>query len=354
MQCPTCPTLLIELKVGGLELDECPRCLGMWFDPGELQRLMGEALQATRGMQQRYLPPTGDEKIPARSACPRCVSGRLVERDEAGHLLAGCARCGGAWVPGTLLSYILSVEDIPEDLEELESLAEAGGPIGERPDLLPTPPAGVPAVRLEPPPAQVASEASARPAEPPSPPAVRESPARPSTAPLPPPAPHAGFARRAAQPKAPTGACPACRSRFFEAVSHEGQGFHRCTKCEGLFFSRGGLPQFLSGRPGGWSAPESLVSPEPEGKPPCAVCAAPMNPMRWGDRPVRVWACEGCWSTFASAEGVRRFVWPERYLEESAQSAPALALWRAFDTFTDWLTRPRTTDAWRARFGRRW
>ncbi len=72
-----------------------------------------------------------------------------------------------------------------------------------------------------------------------------------------------------------------------------------------------------------------------------------MNVMRWQDRPVRIWACQGCWSTFASAEGVRRLVAPERYLEEDTQSKPAMAMWRAFDTFTDWLSRAPMVNSYR-------
>jgi Zn-finger nucleic acid-binding protein len=294
MQCPTCPALLLRLEVGAIELDECPRCLGMWFDQGELQALMGEALEATRNLQQRYLPPTGEEKVPARAACPRCVTGRLVEQEEGGHLLAGCRRCHGSWVPGTLLSYILSLEDLPEDPAEV-----AAAPAPAPPDIHPALPS--------------------------------------AAAPMPVPAPIVATRRPTPLPEV-KGKCPAC-ARALRPVTHEGQAFHRCESCEAVFFPRGGLPHFLSHKPRTYRPPASLAAMEPEGQRPCPGCQGAMDPMRWQSRPVRVWACEGCWGTFVSPEGVRRLVDPERYMEDAA-SGPALAVWRAFDRFTDWLVRP--------------
>ena len=64
-----------------------------------------------------------------------------------------------------------------------------------------------------------------------------------------------------------------------------------------------------------------------------------MAPMKWQSQPVRVWACETCWSTYVSAEGVRRFVEPEK-CQDPTSSGGAAAMWKAFDRFTEWLTRP--------------
>ena len=40
--CPVCPdnTALIKLAVGGLEVDECRECMGIWLDSGEIDRLV--------------------------------------------------------------------------------------------------------------------------------------------------------------------------------------------------------------------------------------------------------------------------------------------------------------------------
>ncbi len=320
MQCPTCPTLLLTLEVGPLELDECPRCLGMWFDKGELQGMLSRALDATRSLQQRYLPPTGEEQVPHRAACPRCVSGRLVAREEGGHQIAGCTRCSGAWIPGTLLSYILSVEDVPEDVAELAAT----------PPPLPLEEGPAPHEGKSVAPAALSAVAPALPEPAPAP----EVPLAAA------PSPRASPSASGPQSAAVAGRCLACSERF-RPVRHAGQAFHRCEGCEALYFPRGGLPQFLAHQPKGWRPPLSLTAPEPELERRCTCpgCDGLMSPMRWQNQSVRVWACETCWSTFVSAEGVRRFVEPEKY-QDPTSGGGAAAMWRAFDRFTDWLVKP--------------
>ncbi len=39
-RCPKCGADLIEVTYKGVEIDKCSRCLGLWLDCGELERVM--------------------------------------------------------------------------------------------------------------------------------------------------------------------------------------------------------------------------------------------------------------------------------------------------------------------------
>lgn len=43
--CPDCATKMREYRVGSVEVDRCPKCLGMWFDWGELEQAIGRSLE---------------------------------------------------------------------------------------------------------------------------------------------------------------------------------------------------------------------------------------------------------------------------------------------------------------------
>src|SRR5690349_6039042 len=43
--CPDCATKMREYRVGSVEVDRCPKCLGMWFDWGELEQATGRSLE---------------------------------------------------------------------------------------------------------------------------------------------------------------------------------------------------------------------------------------------------------------------------------------------------------------------
>jgi Zn-finger nucleic acid-binding protein len=39
MKCPKCDALLDEVTRAGILVDVCPRCLGMWLERGELEKI---------------------------------------------------------------------------------------------------------------------------------------------------------------------------------------------------------------------------------------------------------------------------------------------------------------------------
>jgi uncharacterized protein len=67
MNCPLCVDEVLDITHhGGIEIDVCPRCRGIWLDRGELDRLLGTS------------EPVG------RSAAPSRSGARDDEFDEIG------------------------------------------------------------------------------------------------------------------------------------------------------------------------------------------------------------------------------------------------------------------------------
>ncbi len=93
MHCPKCNSYTHTSHLGGVEIDFCPACGGVWCDAGELAQL---------AQTSNDLPPISDfnptSKTPYR--CPRC-GGNLEEKDyDRGGLVKidQCLRCQGIWL----------------------------------------------------------------------------------------------------------------------------------------------------------------------------------------------------------------------------------------------------------------
>lgn len=101
MNCPACENQLSEMEAGGIKVDVCRACGGIWFDNFELMKVdephesAGEALLDIAGGESVEV-----DHDRARS-CPRCDDMSLrrhffsplkqVEVDE-------CPGCGGIWL----------------------------------------------------------------------------------------------------------------------------------------------------------------------------------------------------------------------------------------------------------------
>jgi len=65
MQCPVCSEELKLAERQGVEIDYCPKCRGIWLDPGELDKIITRSatIESNRAHadnereQQHYTPP---------------------------------------------------------------------------------------------------------------------------------------------------------------------------------------------------------------------------------------------------------------------------------------------------------
>lgn len=92
--CPDCKISLRPVQSGAVEIDVCPACEGVWFDPGEFDALIGQRY-AGRGVesgaaQSTFLQLDG-------KPCPESHP-HMLGLDFDGIELAMCRPCRGIWV----------------------------------------------------------------------------------------------------------------------------------------------------------------------------------------------------------------------------------------------------------------
>lgn len=106
MKCIKCEEGRLHLvRIDHVEVDQCDSCFGIWFDSGELRKIVSakdvEALR-TRAHATKEI----DQK---RASCPRCRGeGKLVQIASltADIHIDTCAVCGGEWLDGGELAIV--------------------------------------------------------------------------------------------------------------------------------------------------------------------------------------------------------------------------------------------------------
>src|SRR4051812_44526144 len=110
--CPVCPAEAMRMvPSGGVVIDVCPRCAGMWFDRGELELfpdrpssrvfLAAARTAGSRCKKLGHLVPAamaacaGCRSAPV--ACPAC-RGRLALVPTPRCVIDVCVHCEGVWL----------------------------------------------------------------------------------------------------------------------------------------------------------------------------------------------------------------------------------------------------------------
>ncbi len=99
--CPKCDTGLLLARIGGVEVDYCDRCRGVWLDAGELEQLAGTALPEFQ--QQTGVVPPGKKHL-----CPRCDAPMPEIRAPGNLTLDKCPRGHGLWFDADELQQLLA------------------------------------------------------------------------------------------------------------------------------------------------------------------------------------------------------------------------------------------------------
>jgi Zn-finger nucleic acid-binding protein len=105
LKCVKCSGVLQRVEVGGLEVDQCNQCAGIWFDAHELDRVLGQ--KSVAALRKKAAPSKADDERRAR--CPRCKgSGAMVRvmSTLAPIHIDTCPVCGGQWLDGGELSVL--------------------------------------------------------------------------------------------------------------------------------------------------------------------------------------------------------------------------------------------------------
>jgi Zn-finger nucleic acid-binding protein len=80
MQCPIDGTELMMTERGGVEIDYCPKCRGVWLDRGELDKIIDRAGSEAPRMAPESARPVELPEPRAQAARPE-----PVRRDDDGY-----------------------------------------------------------------------------------------------------------------------------------------------------------------------------------------------------------------------------------------------------------------------------
>lgn len=110
MKCIKCDGELQLIRIGEVDVDQCDRCRGIWFDSGELAKIVGRSdVDALRSKARESLLPEAKELDARRASCPRCRGeGKLVQIASmtSDIHIDTCAICGGEWLDGGELEIV--------------------------------------------------------------------------------------------------------------------------------------------------------------------------------------------------------------------------------------------------------
>ena len=77
MNCPVCDGRMREIQKGGVDIDVCPDCKGIWLDRGELEKIVAVA------SQERSEPGRPDSEQNQRQQAEPSTRG--LEREDRHH-----------------------------------------------------------------------------------------------------------------------------------------------------------------------------------------------------------------------------------------------------------------------------
>jgi len=108
-ECPKCLGVLEHKEVGELKgepvfIDQCPLCQGIWFDKGELWKVLKGQITFDQEEAEKDFRPdfTGDVFDLKEAQCPCChkrmerVKSLQDDRVQTDY----CLSCGGTWLDG--------------------------------------------------------------------------------------------------------------------------------------------------------------------------------------------------------------------------------------------------------------
>ena len=119
--CPRCKIEMQLLRVNEIELDACPKCMGIWFDTTELDKIIGSEKSFE---EMAYL----SETLGGNINCPNCEK-KMGYTTIKNNTIDFCKTCEGIWLdPGELTELAghlpkpqITNENAPYDIEIKES-----------------------------------------------------------------------------------------------------------------------------------------------------------------------------------------------------------------------------------------
>ena len=103
--CPQCHGALVVVPAGSIEVDRCPRCAGVFFDPGELAATLGaDADPEAWGRDPSVQPPNQNSAYCPVGHGPMWLL--PTEPAPGAPSVHACGHCRGVWIDGATLQAL--------------------------------------------------------------------------------------------------------------------------------------------------------------------------------------------------------------------------------------------------------
>ncbi|MBC8342627.1 MAG: zf-TFIIB domain-containing protein [Bacteroidetes bacterium] len=100
MNCPNCGIGLHTKSIQGIEIEECGKCEGIWFEKDKLRQIKDRTDSDLNWMDfEIWKHPEKFKSKSKRSNCPRCEkSMNVLDYDTTKVEIDYCAECKGIWL----------------------------------------------------------------------------------------------------------------------------------------------------------------------------------------------------------------------------------------------------------------
>jgi Zn-finger nucleic acid-binding protein len=108
LRCPRCQLAMMEVPNRRAVIDRCAGCNGIFFDQGEMIRLLGESADPKYWLQAASSRQVGLSEID----CPRCQTGmalRKLASEDVQVEVDHCGECGGLWLDGGEVDSVMRI-----------------------------------------------------------------------------------------------------------------------------------------------------------------------------------------------------------------------------------------------------
>ncbi len=110
MRCPVCKDPMIIVEHQRIELDYCTKCLGVWFDAGELELLVETAHLDAAEFSMAKILALPDKKV--KEATRKCsLCNKKMKKVAIGNdpevIIDACPRGDGLWFDGGEVGQVI-------------------------------------------------------------------------------------------------------------------------------------------------------------------------------------------------------------------------------------------------------
>ena len=100
MKCPSCKIDLTMKVIDKIEIDECDKCRGMWFDDDELRKTKDFTDKDVNWLDFNIWKHEDEFKAKSRNlACPKCNSALVaIDYADTDVEIDYCPNCKGTWL----------------------------------------------------------------------------------------------------------------------------------------------------------------------------------------------------------------------------------------------------------------